>query len=65
MIFDNISSAELELPAEMEGLEVSIASLLALAAFLASNFGASDIVTFSRKKIEHVSFTKALENWLR
>ena len=49
----------------MGGLGVSSASLLALPAFLASAFGASDFLTtiFSRT-FEDVSFTKALEEWL-
>ena len=49
----------------MCGLGVSSASLLALTAYLASAFGASDFLTmiFS-EKFEDVSFTKALEKWL-
>ena len=43
--FDNFSSTQLALPAEMGGLGVSSASLLALPAFLASTFGASDFLT--------------------
>ena len=42
--FDNISSTQLALPARMVGLVVSSASLLALPAFLASAFGASDFL---------------------
>ena len=63
--FDNISSTQLALPAEMGGLGVSSASILALPAFLDSAFGASDVLTtiFS-KTFEDVSFTKALEKWL-
>ena len=63
--FDDISSTQLALPAEMGGLGVSSASLLALPAFLASAFGASDFLTmiFS-ETFEDVSFTKALEKWL-
>ena len=63
--FDDISSTQLALPAEMGGLGVSSASLLALPAFLASAFGASDFLTmiFS-EPFEDVSFTKALEKWL-
>ena len=53
------------MPAELGGLEVSSARLLALPAFLASAFGASDFLTtiFSRT-FEDVSFIKALEKWL-
>ena len=60
--FDDISSTQLALPAEMCGLGVSSASLLALTAYLASAFGASDFLTmiFS-ETFEDVSFTKALE----
>ena len=63
--FDDISSTQLALPAEMGGLGVSSASLLALPAFLASAFGASDFLTmiFS-ETFEDVSFTKAFEKWL-
>ena len=63
--FDDISSTQLALPAEMGGLGVSSASLLALPAFLASAFGASDFLTmiFS-ETFENVSFTKALKKWL-
>ena len=63
--FDNISSAQLALPAEMGGVGVSSASLLALPAFLASAFGASDILTmiFS-ETFEDVLFEKALEKFL-
>ena len=63
--FDDISSTQLALPAEMGGLGVPSASLLALPAFLVSAFGASDFLTmiFS-EKFEDVSFTKALEKWL-
>ena len=42
---DDISSTQLALPAEMDGLGVSSASLLALPGFLASAFGASDFLT--------------------
>ena len=63
--FDDILSAQLALPAEMGGLGVSSASLLALAAFLASAFGASDfLTTIFSETFEDVSFTKALEKWL-
>ena len=63
--FDDISSIQLALPAEVGGLGVSSASLLALPAFLASAFGASDFLTaiFS-ETFEDVSFTKTLEKWL-
>ena len=63
--FDDISSTQLALPAEMGCLGVSSASLLALLAFSASAFGASDILTtiFS-ETFEDVSFTKALQKWL-
>ena len=59
--FDDISSTQLSLPAEMGGLGVSSASLLALPAFLVSAFGAS---AFSRRfswKNSNVSFSKELE----
>ena len=60
--FDDISSTQLALPAEMGGLGESSASLLALPSFLASTFGSSDILTtiFS-ETFEDVSFIKALE----
>ena len=63
--FDNNSSPQLALPAELGGLGVSSASLIAPPAFLVSAFGASDCLTmiFS-ETIEDVSFTKALEKWL-
>ena len=49
----------------MGGLGVSSSSLLALPAFLASAFGASDfLTTFFSETFEDVSFTKALEKWL-
>ena len=62
---NDISRTQLALPAEMGGLGVSAASLLALPAFLASAFVASDFLTriFS-ETFEDVSFTKALEKWL-
>ena len=65
MDLDNISNAQLSLPAEMGGLGNSSASLLALPGFLASAFGASDFLTtaFSETFVD-VSFTKALEKWL-
>ena len=63
--FDDISNTHLALPAEMGGLGVSSASLLALPSFLASGFGASDfLTTIFWETIEDVSFTKALEKWL-
>ena len=63
--FDDISSTQLALPAEMGELGVSSASLLALTAFLASAFGASDfLTTIFSGTFEDVSFTKALEKWL-
>ena len=63
--FDDISSTQLALLAKMCGLGVSSASLLPLPGFLASAFGASDILTtiFS-ETFEDVSFTKALVKWL-
>ena len=62
MNFDDISSSKLDLPAEMGGLGVSFASILALPAFLASAFGATDILTtiFS-ETFEDDWFTKELE----
>ena len=63
--FDDISSTQLALPAEMGGLGVSSASLLAFPDFLASIFGASDfLTTVISAAFEDVSFTKALEKWL-
>ena len=63
--FDNVSSTQLALPAEMCGLGAPSASLLALPAFLASAFGASDLLTsIFTETFENVSFTKALEKWL-
>ena len=51
--------------AEMGGLVVSSASLLALSAFLASGFGASHFpTTIFLETFDDVSFTKALEKWL-
>ena len=65
MNFDNISSTQLALPAEIGGVGVSSASLSALPAFLASAFGASDFLTMIfLETFEDVSFTKALEKWL-
>ena len=49
----------------MGGLGVSSASILALPAFLASDFGASDfLTTIFSETFEDVSFTKALEKFL-
>ena len=63
--FDDISSTQLALPAEMGGLGVSSTSLLALPAFLASAFGASDFLkTIFSETFEDVSFTRALQKWL-
>ena len=63
--FDNISSTQLALPAEMGALGVSFASLSALPGFLASAFGVSDfLTTIFSETFEDVSFTKALEKWL-
>ena len=63
--FDDILSTQKSLPAKMGGLGVSSASLLALPAFLASVFGASDILmTIFSETFDDVSFTKALEKWL-
>ena len=63
--FDDISSTQLAPLAELGGLGVSSASLLALPAFLTSAFGASDILTMiCSETFEDVSFTKALETWL-
>ena len=63
--FDEISSTQLTLPAEMGGLGVSSASLLALPGFLASAFGASDfLTTIFSETLKDVSLTNALEKWL-
>ena len=63
--FVNISSTQLALPAEMCGIGVSTASLLALPAFLASASCASEFLrTIFSETIEDVSFTKALDKWL-
>ena len=63
--FDDISSTRLALPPIMGGLGVSSASLLAVPAFLASVFGASDfLTTIVSEAFEDVSFTKALEKLL-
>ena len=62
---DDILRIQLALLAEMGGLVVSSASLLALSAFLASAFGASDFpTTIFSETFDDVSFTKALEKWL-
>ena len=63
--FNYISSSQQALPAEMGGLEVSPASILALPAVLASAFGASDFLrTIFSETFEDVSFAKAIEKWL-
>ena len=63
--FDDVLSTQMALPAEMGCLGVSSASLLALPAFLASAFGASDFrTTISSETFEDVSFTKVLLKWL-
>ena len=65
MNFDDISRFQLALPAQMCGLGVSSASLLALRDFLASAVGASDfLTTIFSETFEDVSFLKALEKWL-
>ena len=65
VILDGISSTQLSLPAEMGGLGVSSALLLALPAFLATAFGANDILMTSfSETFEDVSITKALQKWL-
>ena len=62
---DDILSTQLALPADIGGLVVSSASLLALPAFLASSFGEGDFLTTIFLEIfENVSFTNALEKWL-
>ena len=63
--FDDISSTQLALLAQVGGLGVSSASLLALPAFLTSAFDASDfLTTIFSETFEDVSFTKAFEKWL-
>ena len=63
--FDNISSTQQALHAEMGGLGVSSASLLPLPALLASAFGASDfLTTIFSETFGEVSLSKALEIWL-
>ena len=63
--FNDISSTQLALPAEIGGLGLSSASFIALPAFLASAFGVSDFLTaIFLETFEDVSFTKALEKWL-
>ena len=63
--FDGISSTQLALHAKMGSLGVSSASLLAIAAFFASIFGANGfLTTIFSETFEDVSFTKALEKWL-
>ena len=62
MNFEDISSTQLALPAEMGGLGVSSASLLALPAFIASTFGAIDfLTTIFSETFEDISFAKALQ----
>ena len=64
--FDDISSTQLALPAERCSLGVPSASIIAFPAFLATAFGASDfLTTIFSETFEDVSFTKALEKWLR
>ena len=61
--FYDLSSTQLALPAEMGGLGVSSASLLALPAFLTSAFGASHfITTIFSETFEDVSFTKVAQS---
>ena len=63
--FDDTRSTQLALPAEMGGLGVSTASLLALPAFLTPAFDAGDfLTTIFSETFEDVSFTKAFEKWL-
>ena len=55
--FDDISRTQLALPAQIGGLGVSSASLLALLAFLVSTFGASDfLTTIFSETLEDISF---------
>ena len=62
---EDSSRKQLALPAEMGSLGVWSASLLALPAFLASAFGASDfLTTIFLETFEDVSFKKVLEKWL-
>ena len=61
--FDNISSTQLVLLAEMGGLGVSSASLSAFPAFLTSAFGASDfLTTIFSETFEDVPLQKRLRN---
>ena len=63
--FDDVSSTQLALPAEMGGLGVSYALLLAFSAFLASAFGAGNfLTTIFSETFDDVSFTKKFEKWL-
>ena len=63
--FDDNSSTQLALFAEMGGVGVSSASLLALPAILASAFGASEFfTTIFSETFEDASFTIALSKWL-
>ena len=63
--FDDISSTQLARSAQMDGLGVPSASVLALRAFWASASDASDfLTTIFVETFEDVSFTKTLEKWL-
>ena len=63
--FDNVSSTQLALSAEMGGLGVSSASLSAPSACLASAFGASVFLTATfSETFEDISFTEELEKRL-
>ena len=65
MNFNDFSSTQLALSAELGSLGVSSASLLALHSFSASAFGANDfLTTIFSDTFENISFTKALEKWL-
>ena len=65
VIFDLILSTQLALLAEMGGLGVSSASLLAPTAFLASAFVVIDFpTTIFSETFEDVSFTVPLGKWL-
>ena len=65
MNFDYISITKLAPPAVMGCLGVASASLSALPAFLASAFGASELLsTIFSESFEDVSFTRALEKWM-
>ena len=63
--FDDVSSTQLALSAEMGGLGVSSASLSAPSACLASAFGASVFLTATfSETFEDISFTEELEKRL-